>query len=249
MKEIKKFDYVGDDGYRENVIFAIQRLDELLFLYTKDSYKAPIYNLKALLMEYMEVYKNAKAGIIDEKHLEPIGEEILWSLQKDEEAKILIGNGAGSAFITKYGQMNLDEKYNVIKLFNYKIDKEEYVDLIKKSLIKAMMGNEKSKIDEKLVRLVVALKFIGYESRYIYKMLYMDLVRPKQISFEEFKLFLNRFDCKQKKYELIVVQEKGVLDCCLKLGQILDDIKIKKLIPKISQRNYVLYKRMKLHCQ
>lgn len=229
MKQIKKFIYLGKDNYGENVIFAIQRLDELLFLYTKDSYKAPVYNVKELLQEYIDVYQKSKAGIIDEKNLEPIGQELLWSLQRDEEAYALIGNKTCKAFIDKYSQLNIDERFNVIKLLFYKIDKKEYLESIKKSLITALKGKEKSKIDEKLVALIVALKNIGYESRYIYKLLYMDLVRPKSIVFEDFESFLEEFDCKQKKYELIVVQEREVLECCIKLSQILEDVKIKRI--------------------
>lgn len=234
MKQIKKFVYQGTDNYGENIIFAIQRLDELLFLYTKDSYKAPIYNVKALLQEYIDVYQKAKAGIIDDKNLEPIGEELLWSLQNDEEAYVLIGNNTCKAFINRYSQLNIDERFNVIKLLYYKIDKKEYLESIKKSLIKALKGKEKSKIDEKLIALIVALKNIGYESRYIYKLLYMDLVRPKSICFEDFEAFLKEFDCKQKKYALIVVQEREILECCIKLSRIVDDVKI----TRIKRNNY-----------
>lgn len=47
MQELRKLTFKSDE-YKEQITFCIQRLDELLFAYTKDSFKPPIFNVKML---------------------------------------------------------------------------------------------------------------------------------------------------------------------------------------------------------
>lgn len=150
-------------------------------------------------------------------------------LRKDDAAKQLIGAALCDKYVTSYKQYTVEERVNIISLFNDKVTNIDYFNLVKASLLTAVESNYKSNIDENLIKFVSILKGAGYEARYIYKRLYMDLVRKKEINYDDFKNFLNLFDFKMQKYSVIVVQEKELLECCIKLTKILDDIKIKKL--------------------
>lgn len=51
----------------QGMLFFVQRMDELLFHYSMDTYKAPTLNIKLLLREYLETIEQIKEGILKEK--------------------------------------------------------------------------------------------------------------------------------------------------------------------------------------
>ena len=54
------------NGDLDGLLYFGQRLDEMLFDFSIDLYKAPVLNTHFLLTEYISVYKNAE---IDNKYL------------------------------------------------------------------------------------------------------------------------------------------------------------------------------------
>ena len=58
----------------QGMLFFVQRMDELLFHYSMDTYKTPTLNIKLLLREYLETIEQIKEGILKEKNEIPIFE-------------------------------------------------------------------------------------------------------------------------------------------------------------------------------
>lgn len=67
----------------QGMLFFVQRMDELLFYYSMDTYKTPTLNIKLLLREYLETVDSIKEGLVKDKNEPPIFEEIVWSLNTD----------------------------------------------------------------------------------------------------------------------------------------------------------------------
>ena len=53
---LKNWDY---NSSLDNLLYTAQRLDEALFFYTRDTYKASIFNSKMLINEFLAVRRTA----------------------------------------------------------------------------------------------------------------------------------------------------------------------------------------------
>ncbi|WP_157959061.1 hypothetical protein [Salinicola endophyticus] len=80
----------GEFGAREPLLFFAQRSEEILFEYTLDSYKTMALNSSFLCLEAIALIGNIENGVIDSKNLDPVLEELRWSLSVDKIAKELM---------------------------------------------------------------------------------------------------------------------------------------------------------------
>ena len=225
MRKIKvKFE---DGKVDESVLFAIQRLDEILFFYTKDSYKAKIFNSKMLLEEYIEINNKIDKGLLEKKNDEKILEEMLWSLDMDTEAVELIGKDIFATFKKNVGSMNKKDKNRGITYLLKKLSGNIYFEKIKDNLYKAIESGSKKEIDRLLIAFVCEAKHIGYEARYIFKMLNMSLITRNDVSKSVFREFLNIFDCENKEYMQLVEIDNELANLCVKIADVFNNISIK----------------------
>ena len=67
-------------GDLDGLLYFAQRLDEMLFNFSIDLYKAPVLNTHSLLVEYISIYNNTE---IDNKYLSVVLEELNDALAKD----------------------------------------------------------------------------------------------------------------------------------------------------------------------
>jgi hypothetical protein len=72
------------------LLFA-QRVEECLFDYTLDTYKAPALNAHSRLNELLDAVRDVRHGAMPLKTLEPLLQELAWSLAGDRAAQQLIG--------------------------------------------------------------------------------------------------------------------------------------------------------------
>lgn len=155
----------------QGLLFFVQRVDEMLFYYTLDTYKPPIYNIVLLLREYFSVMNKIDNGILKDKNEIAIIDEIIWTLKRDDVAKEVIGDFAVDDFIQNYGSYGKDKKKRTLNLFLNKIDNKEYLDRIRNYLKKSIMEDKKSDIEKYSILYIRELTVIGYDARYIYKCL------------------------------------------------------------------------------
>lgn len=222
MRQIRK--YLWKDGHQEGVLFAIQRLDELLFFYTKDTYKAPIYNVKTLVREYLDVCNKIDQNHLAEKNEIKIVEELVSRLESDKEARELIGESLCKEFVKNYKSYGRCEQRQFITLFQSSLNGGRYFALIKSNLLNAVRKTSKNEIERLLLQFVCEVKNVGYESRYIYKCLNRQLLNPKNMSFEKFEIFVDTFSGEERQYKLLIEEQRELADFCFNLAKVFKDI-------------------------
>lgn len=227
MRQIKKYMWKGER--QEGVLFAIQRLDELLFFYTKDTYKAPIYNVKTLVWEYLDVCDKIDQNHLAEKNEIKIVEELVSRLESDKEARELIGDSLCKEFIKNHESYGRCEERQFVTLFHSSLIGERYFTLIKSNLLKAVQGTSKNEIDRLLLQFVCEAKNVGYESRYIYKCLNLQLLKSQNMSYEKFENFVNTFSGEKHQYKLLIEEQRELADFCFNLTKVFKDISISEV--------------------
>ena len=152
----------------QGMLFFVQRMDELLFHYTMDTYKAPTLNIKLLLQEYLDTIEQIKKGILKDKNEIPIFEEIVWCLESDKIAQKVIGISKSEEFLKNNGSYDKDTKRKICQLFLDKLTGRTYLEEIEKELRNAIVNDLKKQIDVCAKCLVRELTVLGYNSRYIF---------------------------------------------------------------------------------
>jgi hypothetical protein len=74
----------------DGVLFFAQRLSELLFDYTLDTYKPSALNCTALCKEALQIIQDVENGLIDAANIEHVLDELSWSIKNDPVAKKLL---------------------------------------------------------------------------------------------------------------------------------------------------------------
>jgi hypothetical protein len=80
----------SEDSKLNGLKFFAQRLDELLFDYTLDSYKPSALNAPYLVKEALALVSDISANLLDYANLSHVLEELVWSVQNDKVAKSLL---------------------------------------------------------------------------------------------------------------------------------------------------------------
>ena len=76
----------------EGLLFFAQRMDEILFDYTVDSYKGRMLNSFMLIIEALKTIADIESAKIESAHLKYVIEELNWSLQQDIVVHQLLEN-------------------------------------------------------------------------------------------------------------------------------------------------------------
>ncbi len=193
------------NGDLDGLLYFAQRLDEMLFNFSIDLYKAPVLNTHSLLAEYVSIYNNTE---IDNKYLSVVLEELNDTLAKDP-------------VINKYwGKDNIVKAQNAFRLLpeKAKITLAEYLlhafgetkyfawcCEYTKWIVK--QNNQKDRIEQILKCLVPELISRGYSSQYIFHYNKKCLLKTDVPSID---LFVDRFDCKKRVYKVYMTAEERI---------------------------------------
>ena len=193
-------------GDLDGLLYFGQRLDEMLFDFSIDLYKAPVLNTHFLLTEYISVYNNVE---IDNKYLPVILEELSDTLSKDPIVNKYWGRDnvvkVQSAFrsLPDKAKITLAEyllhAFGQTRYFTWCC---EYVKWI------VTQSNQKERIEQALKCLVPELIGKGYSSQYIFYYNKKCILKTDTPSIE---LFIDRFDCKKRKYKVYMAAEKRIV--------------------------------------
>lgn len=78
------------DSSLDGLLFFAQRMDELLFDYTLDTYKPSALNAPSLCIEALNLIVGIESELIDKAALPCVLDELEWSIQNDPVAKGLL---------------------------------------------------------------------------------------------------------------------------------------------------------------
>lgn len=186
----------------EMLLFFAQRMDELLFHHTTDSYRYPVMSIISLCAEYIRTYDNDN---ISDSNLNFIVNEIIMRFSEDTCAINILTEEYKERFIKQYGHWNNREKYENILYMYRKLSGRKYLNEVITLLKKCInQNNEKRLVDRYSAILIRLLIDEGYDENFIYKNLHEIFFHEKVDSVQALESFINRFTFENQKYDVYI---------------------------------------------
>lgn len=193
------------DSSLDCLLFFAQRMDELLFHHSIDSYRYPALSTHSLALEYCRVYEDVKNKTIGASNLVQIQEELVHALKSDSIAKSVLNEKLVDLFLKDNGSMSRYELYQHIRYITRKLGSLQYYKKIVKELHEQIeTKNEKRVIDYYSKALVRELIDNGYDENYIYEQLQRAFFKEKVEAVSSFDSFINVFDFEEKRFDIFL---------------------------------------------
>jgi len=185
----------------EGLFFLAQRMQEIVFDYTLDTFKAPALNSSAICFEAIQIIGEIEENKMRVNTLQPILDELKWKLQNDLVTKSILKDDLNLYInfpdLIKYKDIKLK-----LELLYLKISNEKYIRKCEELLIELVPKNtEKRDIDKIATNYISALLEIGYSQGYIFKMITEFFFYPVNVeSVSNLTSFFKIFTAKKKKF-------------------------------------------------
>lgn len=151
-----------------SMLFFAQRLYEMLFDYTLDSFKAPALNTPLLCEELLVTINHVENENIDRNNISAILDELKWSFSKDSVAKKIL-NKREDQYLEELDLSNLKEFRLKIELLHNKLSPIKYIESCKYYLSQLIKNNgSKKEIDSISRQFLSSLIDIGYHQTHLY---------------------------------------------------------------------------------
>lgn len=177
-KAANNWDYFPES---ECLLFFAQRLDELLFDYSLDTYKAPALTSTFLCHEALNLIQDIETGEIDAANLSHVLEELSWSLTNDMTAKTLLSFDVNK-YILSHEDTPISEKLLRLEILFKEINPRRYIERIGLLLIEAIHSNHKKKIDTLARSYISTLINMGVSKTHLYASTQKFFFEGKRIS-------------------------------------------------------------------
>jgi len=191
------------DPSLDGLLFFAQRMDELLFDYTLDSYKPPALNAPYLCSEALRLIEDIENRVIEAANLCHVLRELEWSIQSDKLAKSLLDIDL-SYYIVHGEDTPLSEKRKRLEALSRTIGPSRYLAKCKEALALQIDLKSKKSIDQLARAFATTLINIGYSKSFLYKTT-LDFFflgdEPKIESTNALKDYLEFFNGKVHIYE------------------------------------------------
>lgn len=152
----------------EPLLFFAQRMDELLFDYTLDSYKPAALTSSTLCEEALGLIAEIEAGVVDASSLRYVLDELVWTLRHDLVAKRLLDVDVNQ-YVLEHVDTLLHEKKIRLEVLSKTLHGRRYLitcmDLLNDSIAKC----RKSDIDQLARTLVATLIGMGVSKTFLYR--------------------------------------------------------------------------------
>lgn len=198
--ELTNWDYSSD---LEGLLFFAQRMNEALFDFSPDKYKAPALYTTSSCLEVLRTIQKVKEKAWPIKTLETVFEEFKYIYKNDDIAQQLV-NADTKYYFMPITYEQIDELKVKIELILFKIHPVKYFDLLKKRLICVIKEcKEKRKIEAYSLKLISLLQHIGYSQNYIYTSTNSFFFKEKRVnSVNLLNEYFSIFDMKEREYEV-----------------------------------------------
>lgn len=155
------------DPSLDGLKFFAQRLDEMLFDYTLDSYKPTALNAPYLAKEALILVSDIESGVVDFANLAHVLEELVWSVQNDKVAKSLL-----DADIEYYTAIANEGELPSLRLrlevLDRTINPTRYIKSVISELTDKIAAKEKKAIDTLSRTLISTLINSGMSKQHLY---------------------------------------------------------------------------------
>lgn len=187
------------------MLFFAQRIDELLFHHTTDTYRYSALSIRGLAAEFCDVYKSVRRGTLNKKNLSHILEEFSERLKTDDIARKVLSDEYTNHFLKCSSSWDIKRQYENFQYIGRRLSNKVYyrqlVDCLK-TLISS--NKEKKSIDEKAALYVRELLDCGYNENYIYQMLHDVFFHRTVTSLESLDAFFEKFDFAPRKFNVYI---------------------------------------------
>ncbi|MBO0613792.1 hypothetical protein [Thiothrix fructosivorans] len=189
----------------DGLLFFAQRLDELLFDYTLDSYKPSALNAPFLCIEALKLIRDIEEERIEKTNLSHVMSELEWSVNNDEIAKKLLDLNA-SYYILKDDSVPLVEKRHRLNILGKTLEPSRYLKRCKEELFDAIENSRKKEIDSFARNFTTTLINFGYSRTFLYNSTldFFFFGNDRKInSVELLNVFFDKFCAKAHTYEVL----------------------------------------------
>jgi hypothetical protein len=152
----------------DGLLFFAQRLDELLWDFSLDTYKPSALNAPFLCKEALDLINDIEADLIDAQNLKPVLEELLWSVQNDPVAKTLLDLPIEHYVLTAEGVKPAEQKLR-LEVLGRTLESFRYLHACFDHLCEKVVAVEKKEIDSTTRSMVTTLINMGLSKRILFQ--------------------------------------------------------------------------------
>lgn len=152
----------------EGLLFFAQRAEELLFDFTLDSYKPSALNSTSLCSEAVRLISDIDDGLIDKNNLQPVLEELSWSISVDPVAKALLDLPAKRYFLDPACEP-LDRVRAKLEVLGRTLEPHRYLRKCSELLSESVYKQEKIKIEKFSHLFFTTLINLGFHKYHLYE--------------------------------------------------------------------------------
>lgn len=213
----------------QGLLFFAQRLEEMLFDYTMDTYKAPALNSYLLCREALTLIYLIETNLIDKNNLSHVLEELKYTIGRDRVAKSLMDFDIDSYIEhIEPKHINIKKTKTRLKILLNQLTEDSYIDKTKSFLFEAISENRKDDIFDYSRIFVTALLNFGYHPKYLYNISKQFFFYGNTIdSNDKFYDFISSLNKNRTKYSIIFRADRlfsEIKDSCTSFGiSILDN--------------------------
>ena len=187
------------------LLFFAERMDELLFHHTTDTYRYSALSIRGLAAEYCMVYRDVNFGVLNKMNLSHIIDEFADRLKNDDIAIEILSKEYEIRFTKNYASWDKKSQYENMQYIGRKLSNKVYFHHITKRLNELIKENkQKKEIDKKTVLFVKELLDCGYDENYVYQMLHEVFFYKEVSSLNSLDEFIGKFDFSMKKYDVYI---------------------------------------------
>jgi hypothetical protein len=150
------------------LIFFAQRLEELLFDYTLDSYKPSALNPPFLCIEALRVIEDIEEEALDPSNLTHVLDELVWAIREDKVSKTLLDVDLDQ-YVLRSEETPLAQKKIRLEVLSRTLEPRRYLEQCCKLLKEATIKNGKSDINTLARILVTTLVNMGLSKAFLYQ--------------------------------------------------------------------------------
>ncbi len=165
FRTLKNWKNVGDTSI---LLFFAQRMEELLFDYTLDSYKPSALNSPALCQEALLVLEDIGSNILDDGVIDHIFDELEWSIKNDPASKSLLEANL-QRYLLRDSQVGIPERKLKLELLAGMLNPRRYFSRCVELIEKAILTGSKKDIDYLARTLCTTLINLGQSKVFLYK--------------------------------------------------------------------------------
>jgi hypothetical protein len=201
----------SSDSNLDGLKFFAQRLDEMLFDYTLDSYKPSALNAPYLAKEALTLISDINEGVIDFANLPHVLEELVWSVQNDKVAKRQL-----DADIEYYTAIANEGELASLKLrlevLDRTINPPRYIKAVIAELEEKIAAGEKKAIDLLSRTLVTTLINLGVSKQHLYNTVLDSFFHEGPLIEDQTaaKAFFERIAIKIHGFDVLLLVSKNI---------------------------------------